>query len=307
MTDIAFSVQGHPESAQQWAALARRVDDEGFARLYCADHPGSTVSPVPALAAAATSCAHVGLGALVMNAGVHEPFDLAADAAALDLLSGGRAVLGLGAGHTPAEWAQVGRRYPSAIDRVGHYLEVVDVVRALLAGGPVRFDGRYVHIDAPGGLVAPRHGDIPLLLGGNGRRLLTYAARHADIIGLSGLGRTLPDGHHHEVAWRAGQIDQRLELIRSATPVGRTPVLEALVQHVEITDDAEAALADWAGDDIEGPAAELLEAPYVLIGTVREIAAKIRWTAEHRGITAYAVRAPVIDQVAQIRRALGHG
>lgn len=304
VTDIAFSVQAQPESAQQWADLTRHVDQAGYARLYCADHPGSTVSPALALAAAASSSERIGLGALVMNAGVHEPFDLAADAAALDLLSGGRAVLGLGAGHTPAEWAQVGRSYPSPSERIGRYLEVVQVVRELLARGPVRFDGRYVQVDAPDGLASPEHGEIPLLLGGNGRRLLTHAARHADIIGLSGLGRTLPDGHRHEVAWRADQIDERLELVRSATPPGRAPVLEALVQHVEITDDAGAAFHRWAGDDLQGPEDELVQAPYVLIGTVEEIAARINWTAQHRGIRAYAVRAPVLDQVAVIRRAL---
>lgn len=304
MSDIAFSVQARPASAQQWADLARRVDREGYARLYCADHPGATVSPVAALAAAGASSERIGLGALVMNVGVHEPFDLAADAAALDLLSAGRAVLGLGAGHNPAEWAQVGRPYPSPADRVGSYLEVVDVVRELLAGGPVRFEGRYVQVVAPQGLAAPAHGDIPLLLGGNGRRLLTHAARHADIIGLSGLSRTLPDGLQHEVAWRPDQIDERLDLIRSAIPAGRAPILEALVQHVEITDDAEAAIAAWAGDDIAGPPAQLLQAPYVLVGTVEEVVDKIRWNAEHRGILAYAVRAPVLDQVGDIRQAL---
>ena len=301
--EISFSVQAQPLSITQWLETARRAEDEGFERFYCADHPGSTVSPVPALAAAAAVTSRIRLGALVMNAGVHEPFDLAADVASLDLLSAGRAIFGVGAGHTPAEWAQVGRAHPSARDRVGRLLEVVEVVQRLLAGGPVTFAGEHIDLIALEGLSVPRHGEIPLLIGGNGSRVLRYAATHAEIISLSGLGRTLPDGHRHEVAWRPDQIDQRLDLIREATPAGKAPALEALVQHVQITDDALGAAAEWAGP-LDVRPEDLLEAPYVLIGTVGEIASKIRRTAADRGIMAYAVRAPTMDDVALIRAEL---
>lgn len=300
---IDFCVQAQPTSRSSWLDTARRAERDGYRRLYCADHPGSTVSPVPALAAAGAVTSSIGLGALVMNVGVHEPFDIAADIAGLSLLSDGRAVLGLGAGHTPVEWAQVGRTHPSAPERVGRYLEVVDCVRRLLAGGPVHFDGQYVQVDAPDGLSDPAHGEVPLLLGGNGRRLLTHAAEHADIISISGLGRTLPDGHRHEIAWRPEQIDERLALIASATPSGRRPVLEALVQHVQITDDVEAAVAAWAPELARDPEA-LVEAPFLLVGTVGEIAARIRSTARNRGITAYTIRAPAMDDVALIRAEL---
>jgi probable F420-dependent oxidoreductase len=364
---IEFAVQGRPRDRAAWLDLARRVDGLGFRRLYCADHPGLTMSPAVALAAAAAVTSSVRLGALVMNVGVHEPFDIAADVAALDVLSEGRAILGLGAGHTPKEWTQTGRAYPSARERVGRYLEVVAAVRALLADEEAEFDGDHVRLDAarlenPRPLSSP----VPLLLGGNGPRLLRHAGAHADIISLSGLGKTLADGHSHQVLWHRAEIDKRLEFVargiaergaggtatrggETATRVGETatrggetspriedrpgtgtpagsparesasgrqadrgaagsdgPVLEALVQRVAVTDDAEAEaarfLAELGNPDLSP--AELLDAPYVLIGTAAEIAAKIRRTALERNITAYAIRETTLDDVALIRAAL---
>jgi alkanesulfonate monooxygenase SsuD/methylene tetrahydromethanopterin reductase-like flavin-dependent oxidoreductase (luciferase family) len=110
---ISFAVQAAPTDAGAWVSQARRVEAIGFEVLCAADHPGVTVSPFVALAAVATETRSVGLGTAVVNAGVREPFDIASDVASLDLLSGGRAFLGLGAGHTPSEWSAVGRPYPS--------------------------------------------------------------------------------------------------------------------------------------------------------------------------------------------------
>src|SRR5438045_2483281 len=78
------------------------------------------------------------------------------------------------------------------------------------------------------GLERPRalRQPVPLLIGGNGPRVLRYAARHADVVGLSGLGRTLPDGHEHTVQWQPAQIDERLALVHdAAAAAGRRPLL----------------------------------------------------------------------------------
>lgn len=263
-----------------------------------------------ALSAAAAVTETVNLGALVMNLGVREPFDLASDIATVDLMSGGRAVLGVGAGHNPAEWSYYGRSRPGVGGRIDRVIEVTDAALALLAGETVTVDGSHVRLrgavmDRP----RPVRGAIPLLVGGSNRRLLRYAATKADIISLSGLGRTLPDGYSHQVRWDAASIDSQLELIRDATPAGRTPLLEALVQRVELTDDAEAVAASML-EELEQPGitpAELLAAPYLMIGTAKEIATSIRRNAVHRGIGGYAVRAPALDDLEQIRAALAAG
>ncbi|MEV6847205.1 LLM class flavin-dependent oxidoreductase [Actinoplanes sp. NPDC051411] len=276
-----FSLQAAPDDATAWLDLARRAEEIGFEALYVADHPGSTAAPFVALAAAAVATSRLRLGSYVVNAGVREPILLAADVATLDVVSGGRAILGLGAGHTPAEWAAVGKVRPGVRARVDHCIAVAEQTRRMLAG-----EG----MDQPRPVQQP----VPLLIGGGNTRLLGWAAEHADLIGLSGLGRTLDDGHSHEVRWHTAQVDAQVEL------AGGTP-MEALVQLVEVTDDAGAVYDKWA-EDTSTPAEDLIAAPFMLAGTIEEIAAKIRAVESRWGITRFAVRRPAIEAVETLLR-----
>jgi probable F420-dependent oxidoreductase len=283
-----FSLQALPANATEWLDTARRAEAAGFDTLYTADHPGSCASPYVALAAAAAVTSAIKLGAYVGNAGVREPILLASDVATLDVVSGGRSVLGLGAGHTPAEWAAVGRTRPDVTARIDRCIAVADATRRLLAGEEVTVDRPELTVTAAR-LTEPRpvQDRVPLIIGGGNRRLLAWAREHADVIGLSGLGRTLPDGHAHTARWRLDQIDEQVSAL-----AGRQ--LEALVQHVEITGDAEAALADTARRT-GLPVDELRQVPYLLVGTEDEIVASIREHERRWGITRYAVRRPALD------------
>ncbi|WFE67154.1 LLM class flavin-dependent oxidoreductase [Micromonospora sp. WMMD714] len=136
------SLQATPTDAADWVDLARRAEATGFDALLAADHPGDVTSPFVALAAAASVTTTIGLGSYVSNLGVREPILLAADVATLDLVSGGRARLGVGAGHAPAEWAAVGRVHPDVAGRVRRCVAVAEAVRALLDGSPVTVDSR---------------------------------------------------------------------------------------------------------------------------------------------------------------------
>ena len=275
--------------ARAWPDLARRVEALGFQTLYVADHPGETASPFVALAAAAAVTSTLRLGTYVCNVGVRDPLHLAADAATVDQLSGGRLTLGLGAGHTPAEWEMLGREFPSAVDRVTRLEAVVERVGALLA------DTTF----APRPVQQP----LPLLIGGNGRRVLRLAGARADVVGLSGLGRTLPDGHRHAVEWRDDAIAERIAIVRDAA-AGRPVVLDALVQHLEITDDRVAAAERIAGIVPGLDPAVALSSPFMLLGTVDEIVAEVHAHRDRWGITSYVVREAVIDDAAHVMAAL---
>jgi alkanesulfonate monooxygenase SsuD/methylene tetrahydromethanopterin reductase-like flavin-dependent oxidoreductase (luciferase family) len=184
---IRFGVQADITSdARAWLELARKVEALGYDALYVADHPGVTASPFAALAAAASVTSTLKLGTYVCNVGVREPVALASDAATVDVVSNGRLILGLGAGHTPTEWTMNGSDFPSARARVGRLGEMVDVVSWLLAGEVVAFDGQYVRTDSAF-LLAPRPAQlkVPLLVGGNGKQLLRIAGSHADIVSMT--------------------------------------------------------------------------------------------------------------------------
>src|SRR5207248_5767674 len=97
--------------------------------------------------AAAAVTSKVRLATAVVNAGVWDPVALAAAVATLDVISDGRAVLGVGTGHTPTEWTTVGLTYPRPAERVERLVEVVDAVRQLLAGETVTVEGQHVVLD----------------------------------------------------------------------------------------------------------------------------------------------------------------
>jgi probable F420-dependent oxidoreductase len=306
-TEASFRVEARPSGAGEWVALARRVEDLGFDGLVVADHPGSGPAPFVALAAAAAVTERITLGTYVANAGVWEPLALASEVATLDVVSGGRAVLGVGAGHTPAEWLMRGAPYPDAGARVDRMIELVEATRQLLASDTVTCAGRHIRLDeARLEEPQPVQRPVPLLVGGNGRRVLRYAAGHADVVGLSGLGRTLADGHRHEVRWAEQAIDATVTHVRAAAEAaGRQPSLEALVQYAEITDDAASAAARLA-DRVAGLTIDqLLGSPFVWVGTADAIADELRGYRTRWGIERYVVREAAVDAAAQVRRRLG--
>ncbi|MGN9890778.1 LLM class flavin-dependent oxidoreductase [Micromonospora sp. L31] len=296
-----FCLQATPTDAASWLDLARHAEAAGFDALLAADHPGAVTSPFVALAAAASVTSTIGLGSYVSNLGVREPMLLATDVATLDLVSGGRARLGVGAGHTPAEWRAVGRERPDVAGRVRRCVAVAEAVRTLL-------DGKEVTVDSPelavreARLTAPRpvQDRIPLTMGTANSTLLRWAGVHAEVVGLTGFGRTLADGHAHDVRWRADQIEAQLDHV-AAGAAGRDdpPALEALVQRVVVTDDAEAAAAETARE-VGLTVAEVLATPFVLIGTADEIVAAV---AEHRrrwGVTRFVVRRDALEPLAPV-------
>jgi Luciferase-like monooxygenase len=228
VTDVVVNVQAEPADLPSWLALARRVESAGFGALLIGDHPGSGVSPWPALGCAAAVTTTLKLGTYVVQAGVREPMHVAADAASLDLLAPGRVVLGVGAGHTPREWDDIGQHRPAPGDRAGRLAEFAAAVAALLAGQMVTRQGRYIRLHESRLEGLPVSGRVRLVVGGGHPAVLRAAARHADVVGLSGLGRTLPDGHHHEVRWSREDLRRQLQLVSGeAALAGTAPVIEA--------------------------------------------------------------------------------
>jgi probable F420-dependent oxidoreductase len=298
---FSFSVQASPVDAKSWLRLAARCEAAGFDALLTSDHPGSDASPFVALAAAAAVTSSIGLGSYVSNAAVREPIVLATDVVTLDVVSDGRARLGIGAGHTPAEWHAIGRERPDVDGRVRRCLAVARAVRALL-------DGQTVNVSEPqlamrdATLVEPKpvQARIPLTIGTANSRMLRWAGAHADVVGLTGFGRTLPDGHRHEARWSSAQIEAQLRHVTEGA-AGRVepPELEALVQSVVITDDAAAAAAERAGR-LGLSVDELLAAPFVLMGTEDEVIAAVRAHQRRWGITRFVVRQDAVDLIAPI-------
>lgn len=310
---VTFTLQGQLDSARQWADLARQAEAGGFDTIGVADHPGLTCSPFVALAAAAGATSTIALATLVLNGGVRAPLDIASDVATLDLLAPGRVVLGIGAGHTPTEWTAAGKRYPTPRERVDRLAEHVATIPRLLTGGTVSHVGEQVQlVEARLATVPDR--PVPLMIGGNGRRVMGLAAEHVDIVHVGGLGATLSDGHLHEIRWSTADVDSISDHVwRSAELAGRRPALEALAQLVTITDDPERVATRFLDSYVAMtslPRAslpsieELLATPFVLVGSLDEIVAKIADARDRWGFSRYTIRASALDAGVAIIEAL---
>src|SRR5437879_15740 len=139
-----------------------------------------------------------------------------------------------------------------------------------------------------------------LLVGGANRRLVRLGCALAGVVELSGVGRTLPDGQYHEPRWSTDQVDEAVAVFDAACATsGRRPVLGALVQHSEVTDAPEGAARRYLDHaatvvplELLPSVTELLDCPYALIGTTRELVAKLHRLRDRWGFTRYTVRAP---------------
>jgi len=284
-------------------AAAQRAEALGFDTVLVSDHVGSGGAPLVTLAAIAQATERIRLGTFVLNNDMRNPVQLAWEASTLDRLSGGRFELGLGAGHTPQEYRATGLERRSAHDRKRRLCETVEVLRPLLAGESVTYQGEFLDLE-DAQIEAAAQPRLPLLVGGNGAMLLEHAGGHADIVGLQGLGRTSPDGHTHAVRWEQPWLEQQLEQIRRGMDRradDERPEINALVQVVAVTDDPDPIYASVC-ERIEGFTIDDARAtPYILVGTTGEIASKIDRLATKHGITYFAVRA--LDDFVPVIRA----
>ena len=289
-------------STADWTALARKVEDLGYASLNVPDHLADMLAPIPALAVAAAVTTRLRVSTMVLDNEFRHPVLVAREAATLDLLSDGRLDLGLGAGHMKSEFDQAGLRFDRGAVRVERLAEAVTIVKGLLAGETVTFAGH--HYQVTGHTIYPRpvqRPHPPIVIGGNGPRLLALAAAEADVVGLSGItfrrGGTEPD----LTAFRAAAVDERVRHLREAAGVRFERLeLSALVQRVIVTDDRRAGAEElarrWPTLGID----DILDSPFLLLGTLDEIAGQLVARRARWGISSYVIFEPALDAFASI-------
>jgi probable F420-dependent oxidoreductase len=192
-------------SGAEWINRARRAEALGYATLVIPDNLQFTLAPLPALAMAAAATRTLRIGTYVLANDFRHPVLLAKDVATLDLLSGGRFELGLGAGRpdSAAENRSLGLAFDSGAVRIARLAESLGILKPLLAGQHVSTNTTYYSVaEAQVSPLPLQQPHPPILIAGSGRRMLCLAGREADIIGL-GLP---PDASEAVVAERIGWI-----------------------------------------------------------------------------------------------------
>ena len=287
-----------PAAGTDWMERARRVEQLGYATLVVPDHFRDHLAPVPALLAAALATTRLRVGSLVFCNDFRHPAVLARDAATIDVLSGGRFELGLGAGWLRAEYEEAGIPFEAPGTRVERLEEAVTIIKGLLAGERVTFAGRHYTIaDLEGRPASVQRPHPPIAIGGGGRRTLSLAAREASIVGL--VPRARRDGSGLDLADLSDAATrEKLEWVRSAAG-DRFDSLEihALIQAVVVTIDAPgtAAAADQLAARFKVTRDVVLETPYVAAG-------------HHRGdLRDAAAAAGALRDLVSHRVRAGHG
>jgi probable F420-dependent oxidoreductase len=280
-----------PGTADSWADQARQVEDLGYSTLLMPDHFGDQLAPVPALAAVAAATTTLRIGSLVFGNDYRHPCVLAKEAATLDLLSGGRFEMSLGAGWMRTDYEESGIPYDTPRVRVERFEEAVAVVQGLLrTDGPFSFVGTYYqvrdHTLAPRPVQRP---GPPLIIGGGGKRVLSFAARHADVVSINVNLREGTGGPETAPDASPDRTREKLAWVKEAAG-GRFDELElnALIGFVMITDDA-AGVAQAMAPHFGIPADDALHVPLALLGTVDEMCEELEWRREEYGITYWSI------------------
>jgi probable F420-dependent oxidoreductase len=309
-----FGVVGERiRSGEQLAAEARRAEALGYATLLLRDHfvpePfGDQLAPTVALMAAAGVTRTLRLGTMVLDNDYRHPVLLAKEAATLDLLSGGRFELGVGAGWLRDEYERAGMRFDAPGVRVARLEESLQVLKGLLAGSAFAFSGAHYTVAGLESFPRPvQRPHPPILVGAGSRRMLGIAGREADIVGI--LPRALPNGTISEdLSERSPEaIDRKLDWVRQAAG-GRFGELElSMMVSVIVADDHRKAAAQLAAERGWGTAASerVLEMPSVFVGGVDRIVGLMQARRDRYGFSYYVVPdedmealGPVVDRLA---------
>lgn len=243
-------------SAKRLRDKVRRFADLGYDVVHVPDHLGAP-APFPAMVAAADAAPGIRVGTYVLNAAFYRPALLARDIGDANLLTEGRVEAGLGTGYVREEFEAAGIPYPSAGERVAHLSRTAEYLRR----------------------AAP---EVPLLIAGNGDRVLTVAARHADIIGFSAgpAGAQASDPLAERVGFVRNAAGSRFASLELNLAITAVPTDGSGVPDLTLT----RAYAPGHCDE------DLLAMPSVLSGSPQHIAETLSAHREMYGISYFSVQ-----------------
>lgn len=281
-----FGVQmSQARTRVEWVSAAKKAEDLGYSSVLIPDHFGDQLAPWPALMTVVEQTS-LRVGTLVLDNDYRHPVVLAKEAATVDLLSEGRLELGIGAGWMRTDYEASGIVYDKPAVRVDRLEESLGILKQLLAGDTVTYQGEHYtitnHTERPGGAIRPHP---PILIGGGGRRVLRLAGKHADIVGINfnlkggevsgslGVDATV-EATKQKVSWVAEGAGDRFDDIE----------LSVLIFFPMLTDDRRGQ-AETFGPMFGLTTEQALEAPYALVGTVDEICEDLIKRREMYGIS----------------------
>lgn len=290
--------------AEDFASLgerARRIEAAGYSTLLLSDHFWDVLAPLPTATAAAAATTTLRVGTNVLGNDFRHPVLLAKEVATIDRLSGGRFELGHGAGWMADDYRQAGMQMDSPGVRIERMAEAIGILKALWSEGPVHHRGPHYSIDGLDGWPKPRQpGGPPVLIGGGGRRILSIAARVADIVGINPIAASGVHDTETNHDARPEAADRKLGWIREAAG-GRMDRLELSMNAyiAEVTTEKGAAERLMSAR-FELPPEQAVKVPYGWVGPIEKIVDDLLAWRERWGVSYWVVQDEVADDLAPL-------
>ena len=305
MHPFRFGVQfSKSASGDDYRDTVRRIEDLGYSTVFCPDHFDDQWAPTVALTVAAEATTDLRVATLVYDVDYRHPVVLAKEIATLDLVSNGRVEFGIGAGWMSADYDTAGIPFDKAGIRIDRMVEAIDVVRGLWSGQPLNFQGdHYVVRDMTGAPSPCQPGGPPIIVGGGGKRVLTEAARRADIVGLNASLHAGSVGPETALSALGERFLERRNWVEEAAGE-RFSQLELQMNTFMTAVTATTAEAD---EMIEGMAPmfglspdQARTIPMVLAGTVNDVCEQLHHHRELYGTSYWVIHEGEVDAMAPV-------
>jgi probable F420-dependent oxidoreductase len=297
-------------SAQELGERARAAEDLGVTTFVLPDHLVPQLAPIPYLATVAALTERLRIAAFVHNNDLRHPAVLAQDLATLDVLSGGRLDVAIGAGWNQPEYRAIGISFDPVRVRQARLAEAITVIKGCFREGAFSFAGEHYTITDHDGQPKPVQAPHPpFFIGGGGRTTLELAGREADIVGLAPRILSGQRGDPSSITWAA--TEEKLEWVRDAAG-DRFESLEFNVYPsqwpVVVTNDLRGEarkvvdrFRDQTGQELTER--DVIESPHIFIGSIDRFVEKFSELRERLGINSFLVGSldelgPVVERLA---------
>lgn len=292
-------------SGDEWRYKVRKAESLGYSSVCLSDHFQDQLAPVPGLMAAAEATRNIRINACVFDNDFRHPVVLAKEAATLDLLSGGRFELGIGAGWMKTDYDQSGIPYESAAVRIDKLEESLQILKGLFRDGTYRFEGKHYQVNLDGRPKPVQRPHPPFFIGGGGKRMLGVAARHGDIVGINFDLRAGKYGPELGGQATIEATEQKIQWVKEAAGARFADIELQVLVFVPIVSSTRDLTAHQVAPHFGTTPDVILKMPYALIGTVDEIAAVLEERREKYGFSYIVIGeqgmetfAPVVARLA---------
>lgn len=275
----------------QWVDACKAAEDLGYSTVFMPDHFGDQLAPLPALMTVAETTS-LRIGTLVLDNDYKHPVVTAKELATMDLLTDGRLEAGIGAGWMRSDYDASGIAYDAPSVRVDRFEEGLQIIKKAFGGETYSHQGKHYTITDYKGRPKPvQQPGPPLLVGGGGRRVLSIAARQADIVGINfnlKPGEVTPELGSDGTAAKTAE---KIEWVKQAAGARFDELeLNVLVFFCAITNDR-IQQASMIGPMFGLTPEQALEMPYALVGTTDEVCDDLVKRRELYGISYICISA----------------